>query len=152
MLSRPIRSGKTTTLLKWAQAQPDIQGILTPDVNGIKKLYDISQKKYYDFQITTGAAAEDIRIGKFCLSKISFDRAKIILKEALSENPFWLVIDEIGPLELNGQGFEPVSGEIIRGYALQRREKNLLLVIRSNLLDQVIQHYGIGEYRIFNPE
>lgn len=149
ILSGLIRSGKTTTLLKWTENQTDIEGVLTPDVAGIKTLYDIKQKKYFEFQIPDGISAESIRIGNFCFSKSSFVQAKNILRKALDDNPAWLVMDEIGPLELNGEGFEPVSREIIKEYILKRKQTNLLLVIRRHLLEQAVQHYGIGEYRIF---
>jgi nucleoside-triphosphatase THEP1 len=52
--------------------------------------------------------------------------------------PGWLVVDEIGPLELKGQGFHDVLREL-----LQKRKENIILVVREGLVQQVTEHFKI---------
>ena len=64
----------------------------------------------------------------------------------MERRPKWLVIDEIGPLELRGGGLEPMVGKILNEY---KRTKNnrLIIVVRENLLEKVIEHYKLhGDY------
>ena len=54
------------------------------------------------------------------------------LLETLPLHTGWLVIDEIGPLELNGRGFCDVLKEV-----LSVRRGKILLVVREGMTDQV---------------
>ncbi len=148
ILSGPIHSGKTSSLLRWAADQSNLAGIATPDQGGLKKLYDLKAKRYFPFQINEPdhPAADCICIGKYKFSNAAFLIARQILDRAVQQFPAWLIIDEIGPLELEGQGFEPVVGRIISQYSIAREGCDLLLVIRDTILDRVIDHYQITEF------
>jgi len=37
ILSKPIQSGKTTSLMEWCEDKDKVTGILTPDKEGFKK-------------------------------------------------------------------------------------------------------------------
>jgi len=55
------------------------------------------------------------------------------------------VIDEIGPLELRGEGLEPaVSAVLAAESAAGALVANLVLVVREGLVDRVIEHYHLG--------
>jgi nucleoside-triphosphatase THEP1 len=153
ILSGPIHSGKTTRLLEWSQNQPRTAGILTPVRNGLKTLYDLAEKKYHEFQIpANGMAGPDcIRIGSYRFYRAAFSQGRSVLERAARQIPAWLIIDEIGPLELGGQGFEPTAGRLIQQYRKRETNGDLLLVIRDTLLRETLSHYGIAEYRFFEP-
>jgi nucleoside-triphosphatase THEP1 len=150
----PIRSGKTTALMNGPAKTDRVAGVLTPDVNGIRKLYDLKTRTYFPFQSEdeTNRREPVITIGRFAFYESAFARARLILEAALQEQPRLLIIDEIGRLELQGQGFEPVVGEVIRRHQAGQLHGDLLIVVRDTLLDEVLSHYHIQGYRIFHSE
>ena len=151
ILSGPIHSGKTTKLLQWAEKIPGRSGIATPVQNGLKVLYDLSEKKYYPFQTddNTTTPKDCITIGAYRFLNSAFIIGRQILSLAAQRNPSWLIIDELGPLELRGQGWEPVAGQIINQYLSHQKNSDLILVIRENILPEALTHYGITEYTLF---
>ncbi|MFN6341776.1 MAG: NTP transferase domain-containing protein [Bacteroidota bacterium] len=146
ILSQPIQTGNTTLLLNWVSNQPDIGGILTPDVDGKRMLYDISTQTRYTLQLPDDA--EGIRIGRFVFDVHAFDTAQRILRACMQKNYTWTVADEVGRLEMDeSKGLEPAIHEVI-DYFKQPGETKLLLVIRDYLLQQAISHYGLQEAEI----
>ena len=81
-------------------------------------------------------------IGNYIFSIEVFDWAKRQIQKAVKTGNQWLIIDEIGPLELKGQGLEPAISEILQNYKLSR-DHRLLLVVRENLIEEVIKHYQL---------
>jgi nucleoside-triphosphatase THEP1 len=63
------------------------------------------------------------------------------LCNAYLQNPKWLIIDEIGPLELKGQALEPMVSKILNDE--KRNEINIILVIRKTLVERAIEHYKL---------
>jgi nucleoside-triphosphatase THEP1 len=107
LFSDGIQSGKTATLLNWIKGKNNVCGILTPDVDEIRMLYDITQNKYYPFETDVNEIVQVEVIGRFVFLKSAFDKAIEILKNAITLKPEWLIIDEIGKLELVDKGLEP---------------------------------------------
>jgi nucleoside-triphosphatase THEP1 len=87
-----------------------------------------------------GDDAEILQVGKYSFSKAGFERAKKVIREGFQGND-WLVIDEIGPLELKDGGFADVLKE-----ALKLPGKNLLLVVRQGLVEDVVKKFGIMSF------
>ncbi|MGB4776326.1 MAG: nucleoside-triphosphatase [Daejeonella sp.] len=152
ILSKTIRSGKTTQLLHWAKINDaQLSGILTPDVNGIRMIYDLSAKQYFPFQVPEDVVCEDSQqIGRFTFYQSAFNQANHIIERAFLEDPDWLVIDEVGPLELLNKGFDTVLKTIIPAYLSGKQKGNLLLVIRESLLVETCHFYNIHTYQSFD--
>ena len=55
-----MQSGKTTLLQKWLENK-DAAGILTPDVNSKRILFDIAEKKEYELELNENS--EGIKVG-----------------------------------------------------------------------------------------
>lgn len=147
ILSQPIQSGKTTLLEQWIQKHPNTAGILTPDKNGKRLLYDIANQSFHTFQID--AHEEGVSIGKFVFSKEGFEHAQMVLRNALTNKPDWLIIDEVGRLEMDRkEGLEPAVAEIISLVKSTYIQVNLLLVIRDYLLDDAIDYYKISDAKV----
>lgn len=149
ILSGPVHSGKTSRLLQWAEGRSDLAGIATPDQDGLKMLYDLKARRYFPFQMSEpyDPAVDSIGLGQYRFSDAAFLLARQILDRAVQQFPAWLIIDEIGPLELAGQGFEPVAGKIIHQHLQSGATSNLLLVIRDTILQKAIEHYHITEFK-----
>ena len=77
------------------------------------------------------------KFGRFFIDDSAFQWAdeKIMAKVASAD---YITIDEVGPLELEGGGFDKTIKKL-----LALRDKTLILVIRSALLEAVLKHYNI---------
>lgn len=145
IVSGPVHSGKTTGLIKWAQNRKDVSGILTPVINGKRFFMNAATNDSFpmekDIQELSG-----FEVGKYVFSVAAFIRAKEILQNAAHQKQGWIVIDEVGPLELKGKGFHNSIREI-----LMQRNTNLkvILVVREFLLDEVLKYFAIDAYKKF---
>lgn len=134
ILTGPVRSGKTSSLIKWT-AGKEVYGILTPDKDGRRVFMNARTKEIFDMEASP-RETDTFTIGRFIFSKTNFDKAIQIIRRAIHNNG-WLIIDEIGPLELKSQGFHDVLTE-----TLSQRKEKILLVVREGLIDQVQEHFG----------
>lgn len=80
-----------------------------------------------------------ITVGRFVFSKKEFEKAIQVIRDAINKNG-WLVIDEIGPMELRGEGFCDVLKEV-----LMLRKEKILLVVREGMAEQVKKYFNIDE-------
>jgi len=140
ILTGPIQTGKTTSLVNWSAKRNDVFGILTPVVNG-KRVF-MNAHSGEQFPMEAGETeTEVLTIGKFVFSKISFDRAQQIIRDS-SDKEGWLVIDEIGPLELKGEAFHNGLKEVL----CHRQEKQkILLVVRDTLIERVKELFELSD-------
>jgi nucleoside-triphosphatase THEP1 len=136
-----IKSGKTTRLGKWIENNPDADGILAPVIGGKRYLARIRTNEQKLLEYTGND--RNIELTTICDYKFInsvFDWGKDELYNAFIQKPGWLIIDEIGPLELRGEALEPmvskILGENIKGI-------NIVLVVRKVLVEKVIEHYNL---------
>jgi nucleoside-triphosphatase THEP1 len=147
ILSQPVQTGKTTLLMNWIGTQKNVGGILTPDINGKRKLYDVGTQAYHDLQLNEDA--DGLKIGRFVFDETVFEHARNILSHSAKQQYSWVVVDEIGRLEMDRKdGLEPAISELIHHYKTHPIESKLLLVIRDYLLQPAIDFYGLEEANI----
>ena len=137
ILTAPIQSGKTTSLLRWAHSQPGTYGILTPVVEGERVFNNLESGE--KFAMEARAGEEAFAVGKFLFSKKGFESAIAVIRKNINCEG-WLIIDEIGPLELKDEGFSSVLREV-----LALRTGKLLLVVRDGLVEKVKEDFGISK-------
>jgi nucleoside-triphosphatase THEP1 len=142
ILSASIQSGKTTSLINWSATRKDVHGILTPVINGERVFMNAQTKEQFPMEATGGEEA--LAIGRFVFSKAGFDKAIQIIRNAIN-NEGWLVIDEIGPLELKDEGFCDVLKEVLS----VQREK-ILLVVREGITKQVKEYFNLHDTEILH--
>jgi nucleoside-triphosphatase THEP1 len=142
ILTRPIQTGKTTSLIEWSSTRNDVRGIFTPIETGKRVFMNAETKE--KFRMEAEDNEESLHVGKYRFSKKNFGRAEQIIRDAITKEG-WLVIDEIGPLELNGKGFSMVLTEV-----LQKRNDKLLLVVREVLVEKVKEHFQIKDPVVVN--
>ncbi len=138
ILAGPVETGKTTSLVKWSEQRDDVFGILTPIVNGRRTFMDIHARHLFEMEATADEK-EKLFVGRFTFSKINFDKAAQIIRNAMNRKG-WLVIDEIGPVELRGEGFHEVIKEII---ASGNERQKIIFVVREGLVEQVEESFQI---------
>lgn len=143
ILTGPVGSGKTTALINWIKGRKDVSGILTP-LTGEKRVF-LNAKTGEQFPMEAEADESAVlSIGRFRFSKQNFEKAIQAIRETMHHDG-WLIIDEIGPLELQGKGFHDVLKEVLA----QRKDK-LLLVVREGLLEKVKNYFELNAFEI-NP-
>jgi nucleoside-triphosphatase THEP1 len=86
-----------------------------------------------------------LEVGRFRFSRTAFEKADQIIRNSI-EGEGWLIIDEIGPLELKGGGFAAVLRELIT-----QRRKNLVIVVREGMVNEVQEKFGIVAREIRDP-
>jgi nucleoside-triphosphatase THEP1 len=140
ILSAPIQSGKTTSLVKWSDQRTDVNGILTPDVNGKRVFMNAHNRQLFLMEAKEGET-EILSVGRYNFSKTNFDKAIQIIREGIDKKG-WLVLDEIGPMELRGEGFSDVLKEV-----LEKRQHQILLVIREkdNMVEKAKTYFGLSD-------
>jgi nucleoside-triphosphatase THEP1 len=144
ILTGPVRSGKTTQLQQWLATGIQAAGILTPDVKGVRMLYDIALGKYHAFEVDETYGAEKVSIGRFLFARNTFNQGREILARPLLPQTEWMVIDEVGKLEVEqGEGWEPMVLRLVAGYKADVYKRNLLLVIRDSLLEKTLYKYDL---------
>jgi nucleoside-triphosphatase THEP1 len=133
ILTGEIQSGKTTTLLSWIKEKNDVAGILTPVKNGKRFFYSIPNKTFYAME--AGDGEEYLKVGRFKFSSEQFRKTNEAVLKWLQEPQWkWLIIDEIGPLELKQQkGFWPSFNHILNGAFTP----SVIIVVRQSLSETV---------------
>ena len=136
ILTGPVQTGKTTNLIEWSSHQSNVFGVLTPVVNGKRVFQDAHTHEQFPMEATE-REEETLLVGRFTFSKAGFDKAMHLIRNSIS-NEGWLIIDEIGPLELRGEGFAEVLKEV-----LAQRQHKILLVIREGLIEKINEYFDM---------
>lgn len=154
ILTGAIRSGKTTALLHWFKNRNDVDGLLCPDdANGKRYFLKLKNKTIFKLEAEAEAETEAIvAIGNFKFLRSAFNEANdyLILEASKTERQY-LIIDEIGKLELKNEGLH-VSTKALISQFKSNGNTHLILVVRDYLLDAVLEHYGITECSILTTE
>lgn len=150
LFSGEIKSGKTTMLEKWISENPGSDGILAPCINGKRYLKRIKSGETRLLESDEKNSGEElVNICCYNFLKKVFDWGRNEILNACKDNPKWLIIDEIGPLELKGEALEPTVSDILNSE--KPEDVNIVLVVRKKLVEKVIEHYKlhIKGFKIF---
>lgn len=148
ILSGEIRTGKTSALKNWAAHRNDVDGLVCPDnAEGKRYFFELKSKTKFALEVETESANETISIGPFLFLKAAFDRANAFLKTLVRAENKYLIIDELGKLELKDRGLDEAAKLLIPNF-INHKEKHLIVVIRDTLLEDTIKHYTISNYQL----
>ncbi len=148
-LSGPIQTAKTTKLLEWAKCKNDVDGILAPIIKGERHLLHISSFESRSLE-RPQTFSDQVRVGRFVFSQKVFLWAHEKLNNINGSGLNWLILDEIGPLELQGKGLEPAITSVLKKF--YSTQINILMVVREGLEQKVLDRYLIdfNEVKKFN--
>lgn len=149
ILTGEIRTGKTTRLMQWAASQKNVDGIFQPMIDEKRFVYHIGSRTLKPLETTE---TDDITsIGRYNFSNKTFLWSQNILNECASKKLDWIIVDEIGPLELEGKGLEPAVSKLF--LELDKIQAQILCVVRDSILEKFIEHYGLqNDHQIFKLE
>jgi nucleoside-triphosphatase THEP1 len=134
ILTGPIQSGKSTALQAWAKTR-NVGGIISPIVNGCRVFYTPALDEHFDFEASK-VTDETISVGQYHFYKEAFHRANTIIENSM--NCDWLIIDEIGPLELKGEGLCRALTKV-----LTTSSPSVVFVVRDTLIEKVVDHFNL---------
>ena len=148
ILTAPIQTGKTTRLSEWVKHQPNIDGILQPVINGKRYLVDIGSNQTKLLSVDNiDDPGKVIHVGNFVFDRKVFNWASAELINALENRPAWLVVDEVGKLELEGEGLDAAVYELIKR-SKEFPETNFLFVVRDSLLQLFYEYYNLNKENV----
>jgi len=147
ILSGPTNSGKTSKLLEWCKNRKDVYGILTPKINGKRIFQNVNTGEQFEMEACENEE-KILSVGKYVFSTKSFEQATFILKEASNKKNGWLIVDEVGPMELKGEGFSTQLKQVL----LKKADTlKVIIVVRETLVEEVVNHFCIqNQWRIFS--
>ena len=152
IVSGDIESGKSNFLLKWSENRKDVFGLLTPRTEfNIRYLLNVATKESFKMQ----ADAEEIDViivGRYRFLETAFRKGNEILQEVLTNHKSgYIIIDEVGKLELQSRGFhKSVLSAIAK--TINNKNLHLILVVRTSLLIEIIKNYNITNYQTISIE
>lgn len=129
-MTGPVHTGKTTALARLVARYPsDFVGILAPVIDGQRYLRDSSTGETRCLENPVNAK-DALPVGPYVFSRSVFGWARQRLAQQAELFPDrWLIIDELGKLELRGEGLAPEATAIIT-----HREERVIVVVRDSLL------------------
>lgn len=144
ILTGPIRTGKTTALLA-AFPTGYASGVLQPVADGRRRVLCLRSGQSRPLEASAEVPNQDqVQVGRFVFSASTLRWANGCIVDALDVRAHdeWVVIDEVGPLELDGRGIaRAVQKAVTR--AQPPNGPRLLLVVRDGLVDAVCDGFGI---------
>jgi nucleoside-triphosphatase THEP1 len=154
ILTGDVRTGKTSALLEWSKNREDVDGILCPDNKEGKRYFlEINSKVEFSLEVDRDFildSEEIVQVGPYHFLKTAFEKANYYLVDRFKKKKFkYLIIDELGKLELKNEGLHDSVSQIIKPSEFDE-SNHLILVVRSSLLEEIIQKYQISNYEIIN--
>lgn len=143
ILKGPIRSGKTTWLKEMYNNKKNVAGILSPVINEKRYFLNLENNETQPMEADE-KEQEVLSVGRYRFSLKSFTWARQVILNGLENGKELLIIDEIGPLELQGKGF----AETLKTVLPSKSDFQLLLVIRENCVDEVLNYFGINKMAV----
>ncbi len=153
IISGKINEGKTTftkkVVLDLKEKGIHVHGFSTVAIGN-----DVDGKSYFVEDIDTNAremlcsqnpTTGNIRVGRFHFSATGILYGRKILDQAVHKPSQLIVIDEIGPLEINDNGWAPAIHNL-----LNHTNTAHLWIVREKLVNVIIRKCNIGDVYIFN--
>ena len=154
LVTGPVQTGKTTRLRAWCDERSDVDGILAPVVDGQRHLLHIGSGVMRNLEeVSNGAATVTVRRYTFNADVFAWARSCLSGAAELSRErdawPHWIIVDEVGPLELRGGGLEPALSELLSRVMedpprIADNAPGVVLVIREYLVDDALKHFGVS--------
>ena len=145
IVSGTVHSGKTTRLIKWLKDKNNVQGIISPIIDSKRFVVNIQSDEKRKLEIDSGSSQKNvIKVGKYIFDKSVFEWACEIILGSIKSNPDWLIIDEVGPLELQDEGLAKAVNKVFseKDYLLKT---NVVFVVREQLLNDFLHHSNLSE-------
>ena len=145
-----IASGKTRRVADWVQSQVEagrsVGGVLAVKTPQGRRFMDILSGEEVALENPVDHEAT-VPVGRFVFRRAAFDWAVARIEAAVEAQCQALVIDEVGPLELRGDGF----ADLLDRLAMSHRDIEQVLLVRTGLVEAAIERFARGADVVFDP-
>jgi nucleoside-triphosphatase THEP1 len=153
ILTGSIGQGKTTYLQKlinfFQHKGITIGGIYSPRVLKDKETigYDIIDINTAEREIFLRQASypDEMKIGRFNIHLEGLKKGIKAIQSSNNQNTKMVIIDEVGLLELQNQGWAKNIEELVRN-----SQNHILLVIRDSFIEKVVEKWTLNNYQVFH--
>ncbi|NCO63424.1 MAG: hypothetical protein GW839_11175 [Flavobacteriales bacterium] len=152
ILTGDIQTGKSYALNAWLKNKSNVVGLLSLcNTDGTRNFTDIRNKQTFSMHANDKDTEEQkIYVGRFIFSKLAFEMANSIIQFEVHQTDYtYLIVDELGKLELKQSGLYVSTRKLATKFEGETNT-HLILVVRSALLDQVIEHYNLKPHKILH--
>lgn len=113
-------------------------------------MLSISNRIMYPFEVNEGGEDDIINVGRFLFLKDTFSSMQKILDDSINYIQETVIIDEIGWMELQDKGLEPALTRFINSTRKDALPKQVVMVVREQLVEQVMSKYGILDAKLMD--
>ena len=148
IISGKKHSGKTTKLLSYI-SELQSKNLICAGIVAVGRykddkrcsfeLIDILGNKKHEF-LTTTPSLKFKKIGRFHIIPDGEKFGRNVLENETTLNADVIIIDEIGPMELDGKGWAKYLKQFLK------LDINLVITVREELLEEVCKEFGINNY------
>ena len=137
-------TGKSSVLQRYTEQYPEkFSGVLTPVRNNRRYLFTVDDQKWIPLEAEDG---NTVSIGRFSFRKEAFDTVLAHFSKAHSgQLKKIFIIDEIGPLELRGEGFAP----LVR-FCLKKDYKGYIFVLRKHFIREIVDKFALNHFEVMD--
>ncbi|MHA7131025.1 nucleoside-triphosphatase [Algoriphagus namhaensis] len=132
------RAGKTTWLREHKSGSA---GFLSPIVSEKRQFLLLPSLETFPMEEPDG----QLQVGKYAFSKDAFAKVEAHIHQNLQAEE--LIIDEIGPLEIRGEGFADLLRLILAQY-----NGKLLIVLRTEIVREAIEAFQLDRFPLTQIE
>ncbi len=155
VLTGPVQGGKTTLVSEKTSLLREkgvkVMGFLCPgsfseDLRSAFSLVDLETGR----RVPMGDVKEQkgwVKFRRFYFNPEAFVQGELWIKSCLKRDPDLLVIDEVGPMELEGKGWSTTLDTLAQNSSITQ-----LWIVRQQILPDVIQRWIIPEDHVFTTE
>ena len=133
-----VDSGKTRRVAAWAETETGrgraVGGVLARKTPQGRRFVDLTTGDEVALEHPAPGEIE-VPVGRFVFRQAAFDWAEARIEAAVAAGCDAVVIDEVGPLELRGEGFADL----------------LVLLVRTGLVEAVTGRFAAGEVLTLDP-
>lgn len=142
IFSDRLHSGKTTLLKQWTLSRNDVAGFLSPVIESKRYFLNLETQENRLLEVEKSA----LKIGSYHFDEAVFKWAVQELEKHFKSDKSWIIIDEIGPLEIKySKGFHD---KILHFINSKFQNKKILFVVRDFLVADFIKKYQIDNVKI----
>lgn len=154
ILTGDIQTGKSFALNEWIKNKTNAIGLLSLcSDNGTRDFVDIRNKQTFSMHANVKDSEENkIYVGRFVFSKSAFKIANSIIQFEIKQTDYaYFIVDELGKLELNQNGLYESTQNLATKFQ-GKKDTHLILVVRSALLENMIEYYNLKPHKILHKE
>lgn len=147
ILSDAVRTGKTTVLQEWVKKRQNVSGFLSPDINGKRMFQDVETGEVIPMETEN----KDLKVGRFAFDSHSFLLVEKRIKKTWNKaKTDFLIIDEIGPLEIKKNlGFHNLLKYLQDRITQNSNSPSIILIVRNYALDAFLKKYNFKNVEVY---